>query len=74
MHNHCVYFGTFLSVDQCIPGMFDFLSQRLLSVTIQLLIPILAYPYFALIFIIIFGKNSNVPRAEYGSDVVWNLA
>ena len=67
IHIRCVNFGAFLSVDHRIPELFEFLSQRLLIVIIQLLIPILAYPYFALIFIFIFGKNSDLPRAENGT-------
>ena len=60
INSYCVCFGAFLLVDHRIPELFEHLSQRLLIVAIQLLIPILAYPYFALIFIIIFGKNSGV--------------
>ena len=39
------------------PEIFEFISQRFLIVLTQLLVPMVAYPYFALIVVVIFGEK-----------------
>ena len=45
-------------MDNRIPEIFEFLSQRLLIVLTQLLVPMVAYPYFALVVVVIFGERT----------------
>ncbi|KAF0311377.1 Multidrug resistance-associated protein 5 [Amphibalanus amphitrite] len=53
------------TVDNRIPELFEFIGQRLLIVITQLMVPIVAFPYSALIVVFIFGLT--VIRA-YGKE------